>query len=70
MESATLDYINRDLTEIKARLVDIDKKIDGLDAKYVTQAEFKPVRYLVYGFAGLALTSVFGALIGMVVLGK
>lgn len=38
----------------------------ALTSKYVTHAEFRPVKFLVFGFVGLTLTSVVGALLTMV----
>ena len=52
-----ISYIKADLAEIKVQL----------DNKYVTKEEFATVRTLVYGFAGLILTSVVLSLIYLVV---
>ena len=50
-------YIKADLAEIKV----------NLDNKYVTKEEFQTVKALVYGFAGLILTSVVLALVYLVI---
>ena len=55
-----LKYIREELTEIRATLVQFKDN-------YVTKQEFAPVKMTVYGFVGLVLTGVIGALI-MVVL--
>ena len=51
------EYIIKELDEIKKKL----------ELKYVTAEEFKPIKMLVYGLVALILTSVFGALVAMVV---
>jgi len=52
-----LDYIQRDVADIKSQL-----KQD-----YVKHDEFTPVRNIVYGQVALILTAVIGALIALVV---
>jgi len=47
-------------------LIDVEHINHKLDNKYVTQDQFKPVQILVYGMAGLMLTGVVGALLGLV----
>lgn len=56
----TLEYIKRDIKEIKADIKEIKED-------YVSQAEFKPVKSLVYGLVSLTLTAVVGALLALVV---
>lgn len=56
--------VQTDVTYLKEKIDTIDKK---LDAQYVTQDEFDPIRKLVYGIVGLILTAVVGALISIVV---
>lgn len=53
-----LKHISRDVTEIKSTL----------RGSYVTKDEFEPVKKLVYGLAGLVLTSVGVGVLGLVVL--
>jgi len=48
--------LTQDMHEIKKKL----------DMNYVTLAEFRPVRLLVFGFVGLVLTAIVGALIALV----
>ena len=48
-----LDYIKKDITEIKALLA----------SKFITSEAFVPVRNLVYGLVGLILTGVFVGLL-------
>jgi hypothetical protein len=56
--SKDIDYIKRDVAEIKTKL----------EADYVTQEEFSPVKKIVYGLVSIILVAVAGALIGLVVL--
>lgn len=56
----TLKYIQRDIEEIKGDIKDMKED-------YITQAEFKPVKSLVYGLVSLTLTAVVGALLALVV---
>jgi hypothetical protein len=51
-----LDYIQRDIQEIKMKL----------ENDYVTRSEFSPVKNLVFGLAGIILSSVFIALVTLV----
>lgn len=39
----------------------------ALNSKYVTHAEFRPVKMLVYGFVGIILAGVAGAIVTLVV---
>jgi hypothetical protein len=56
--------LGTDVKYLKEKIDNIDRK---LDAQYVTQDEFDPIRKLVYGIVGLILTAVVGALISVVV---
>lgn len=47
-----LDYIQRDINEIKQKL----------DDSYVTQDQFDPIKRVVYGLVSLVLVSVVGAI--------
>ena len=51
-----LDYIKRDLQDIK----------DRLDSKFVSLDVFDPIRRLVYGLVALVMMSVVGALLTLV----
>jgi len=55
-----LKYIRDELAEIKITL-------DDFKNNYVTKQEFAPIKVLVYGFVGLMLSSVVGALILLVI---
>lgn len=48
----------------------IDKLRQDIEENYVSKAEFTPVKILVYGFVGLLMTAVVGALIAQVVIAK
>lgn len=52
-----LDYIQRDIKEIK----------DSLKADYVKREEFLPVKNIVYGLVSVILVAVIGALITLVI---
>lgn len=60
----------RDIKEIKDRLDGVDNRFDKLEMimsnRYVTKEEFKPIRYLVYGFTGVILVTVIGAILTLV----
>jgi thiosulfate reductase cytochrome b subunit len=51
-----IQYIRKDLREICHKL----------DSKYVTKAEFNPVRLIAYGLVSVLLVAVISALIGKV----
>jgi len=53
-----LEFIIKELDEIKEKL----------EKKYVTAEEFKPVKIVVYGMVALILTTVMGALIGLIII--
>jgi hypothetical protein len=53
-----LSYIKSDIAVIKT----------ALENKYVTKEEFKTVKMLVYGFTGLILIAVVGALLSLVII--
>lgn len=61
----------REPTGIEVKLQFIIKELDEIKAKleknYVTAEEFKPVKTIVYGASALVLTSVFSALIYLVI---
>jgi hypothetical protein len=43
------------------------EKLDKIDGQFVTQSEFWPVKVLVYGCAGIMLSSIVGALVYLVI---
>jgi len=55
--SKDVDYIKRDVMEIKAKL----------EADYVTREEYEPIKKIVYGMVSIILTAVFVALVGLVI---
>jgi len=59
----TLGEIGRAVKRIEAAM---DELRSDLKDDYITRAEFWPVKVLVYGFAGLVLVGVVGALIASV----
>lgn len=52
------------LTRVREDIKSLENKIDN---NYVTKTEFEPVQKLVYGLVGLVLTTVFGALVLLVI---
>lgn len=52
----TLEYIQRDIGEIKSKL----------DKDFVTKEEFEPIKKLAYGMVAIFLVAVIGAIIGVV----
>ncbi len=55
--NVTLEYIKRDIAEIKEKL----------DQKYVSKEEFEPIKRIVYGLVGIVLTGVVVSIINVVV---
>ncbi len=55
-----LEYIRRDITEIKG-------KLDHLSEKYITKEEFEPIKKIVYGLVGLCLLGVAGSVVTLVI---
>lgn len=51
----------------KSLIVTMDEIKTKLNYSYVTQDEFKPIKLMVYGVAGLVGTAVFVGLISLVV---
>lgn len=59
-------YVTRSLDEQREVFINLENTIRQ---NYVQQSEFKPIKTIVYGFVGLILTSVVGALIALVITG-
>jgi hypothetical protein len=55
------------LIRVDQRLTDLMTRLEARDKEYVTQAEFWPVKVLVYGCTGLMLTAIVGSLLVLVV---
>ncbi len=56
--------VQKDISTIKDSLTDINLKLDN---KYVTKEEFRLTRTLVYGCAGIMLSSMIFALVYLVI---
>jgi hypothetical protein len=52
---------------VDQNVTDLVTKIEARDKQYVNQAEFWPVKMLVYGCTGLMLTSLIGAIVLLVI---
>lgn len=55
--STDISYIKRDVGEIKTKL----------EKDYVTRDEFNPVKWLIFGLAGILLTGVIGAMLTLII---
>ena len=68
-QDTKLAVIANDISYIREKIKAIEAKIDG---DFITREEFKdkfdPVQRIVYGLVSLVLVSVFGALVGLVLL--
>ena len=66
------DSIAAAFTELKSFVKDDRERVDAMkkdfEAKYVTKDEYSLIKGLVYGFCGIILTAVVGALVGLVIL--
>ena len=63
--------VEETLREVSERLVRIETSLEQLkkrEDRYVSRLEFEPVKRIVYGMVGLILTSVVGALLGLILL--
>lgn len=61
---ARLDERTKSMVETMERM---EKEFLDKEKNFVTRAEFLPVKIVVYGFVGLALAAVMGALISVVI---
>lgn len=61
----------RDQAVMKNDLEYIKKNIDDLKGQisqnYISRAEFEPIKKIVYGMVALVLTSVFGAILALII---
>jgi hypothetical protein len=64
VDVSRIPLICKSIIDTNAKLVEISEK---LDKKYVTNEVFMPVKSLVYGFVGLVLVAVVGALLFLVI---
>ena len=55
------------LIELRTEMRGLREDFKDAKANYVTQAEFWPVKMLVYGCTGLMLSSIVGALLVVVI---
>ncbi len=69
-QRAENDRIDQMYTEQTKGFASIDARFDTLDAKYVSQVEFWPVKMIVYVGAGTILLAVLSALVAMVVINR
>lgn len=62
-ESLTYAVLHNDVSYIKTEIKEIKTLIEN---KYVTSAEFQPIKNVVYGMVGLILVTVVGGLLTLV----
>ena len=55
------------LIELRTLMHTMREKLEKIDGQFVTQSEFWPVKVLVYGCAGIMLSSLVGALVYLVI---
>jgi hypothetical protein len=55
------------LIELRTLVLIMKQQLDHMTGNFVTQAEFWPVKTLVYGCTALMLTSLIGAIIFLVI---
>jgi hypothetical protein len=55
------------LIELRTLVLIMKQQLDQMTGNFVTQAEFWPVKVLVYGCVGLMLTAIVGALLFLVI---
>lgn len=60
------ELLKKDIAYIKVSIDEIKK---SLETKYVTRAEFEPVRKITYGAASMILIAFTGAIIALVIRG-
>ena len=67
----TNNELSVDIAVISEKVANIEKKVTNienkLDADYVTQDEFDPIRKIVYGMVTVVLMAVLGAMVALVV---
>jgi hypothetical protein len=59
-----LNYIAKAVEEMKNQITELR---DHLEEKYVSRAEFDPVKKIVFGGVGFVLVAVLGALVALIV---
>lgn len=73
IESLAVDvkYIRENIDECKVDIREVKKIVnENYLTKDVFEAEFKPVRNLVYGMVAIVLVAVIGAIIALVINGR
>ena len=65
IDVSRIPLICQSIVGIGTRLASIDEK---LEKNFVTKDQFGPVKAIVYGAASIILTTVFGALIALVII--
>lgn len=65
-EQTQIAVLTEQVKTVATAVTKMDSKLDSLVNKFVTKEEFWPIKALVYGFTGLILVTVIGALIMLV----
>lgn len=66
-EQVAIAVLNTKMDYLKDGVDGVNKKIDTISGQFVPQAEFKPVRNIVYGLVGLILTAVMLGILTLVI---
>lgn len=66
----SVSLLAKDVSYMKDSIRDINNKLDKLDGRYVTVDQFWPVKTIVYGGAGIVLTSVMGAILTVIIISR
>ena len=65
------EQLSRDIARVELKLeahtASADARAALFEGRFVTRAEFEPIKRIVYGVVALVLASVFGALLALVV---
>ena len=61
----SLTTLQRQVNDNAQRIKDLEEEVK---AKYVSKEELYPIKKLVYGFVGIVLLSVIGAVVGLVII--
>lgn len=66
MNDAQMEILNLKLDHLSGIVTDIKEQIKSSNKEFVTKDQFRPVKTIAYGFAGLILTSFIVSLINVI----
>jgi len=67
MDEGLLIRIDERTQNIEHEITELKTAMSAMETKFVTAAEFAPVKKVVYGLIGAVLLAVLGAVVGLVV---